>query len=361
MVMSTSAVGAITGPVVGGALASAHWRWIFYINIPISGAIIFTMLIFLHLKHEKAPTWYTALEKVDWIGNIVFISSLCSLLIGIVSGGVLFPWSSWRIVLPIVLGSCGWAAFHIYEAMGSTLCPEPSVPPRIFRNQTSAAALYISFMSSMLLQWVCFFWPIYFQGIQGTSPLHAGINFIPYEAFLIVTAAVAGVILSRFGSYRTLHLLGFGLSITGPGLNIMLSQSTPKSVWVVFQCVDAIGRGMLLPTVLPAVMASLPDSDAAAATGMYSFLRSFGFVWGVTIPGAIFNTQFERQASRISDIRVRHELGSGRAYQAVSGAYIKALSPDVHAEVLSVYHDALRVVWITAVGFGATGLVAVAL
>ncbi|KAF2802039.1 putative macrolide phosphotransferase k [Mytilinidion resinicola] len=360
MVMSTSAIGAITGPVVGGALAVADWRWIFYMNIPISSVIIVIMLVFLRLQHEKASSWHKALARVDWIGNVVFISALCSLLIGLVFGGDVFPWSSWRVILPIVLGVCGWTAFHVYESMPPSFCPEPSVPSRIFGNRTSAAAFHVDFISSVLLQWVCFFWPVYFQGIHETTPLRAGINFIPFEAFLIITAAVAGGMLSRFGHYRPIHLLGFCLGMIGPGLNIMLSRSTPKAVWVVFQMIDAIGRGLLLPTVLPAIMASLPDSDTAAATGMYSFLRSFGFVWGVTIPGTIFNAQFDRHASRISDATVRQELGSGRAYQYVSGSYIKVLSPTVQHEVLSVYQDALKAVWIAAVAFGATGFVAVA-
>lgn len=65
--------------------------------------------------------------------------------------------------------------------------------------------------------------------------------------------------------------------------------------------IDAIGRGLLLPTVLPAIMASLPDSDTASATGLYSFLRSFGFVWGITIPGIILthNSIVTRHASAI--------------------------------------------------------------
>jgi EmrB/QacA subfamily drug resistance transporter len=359
MVMSTSAIGAITGPVIGGALAVADWRWIFYLNIPISALIIVVMLIFLRLQHERASSWKLALARVDWVGNIVFIAAICSLLIGLVQGGIVYPWSSWRVILPIVLGACGWVAFHAYESMPPRFCPEPSVPSRIFTNRTSASAFYIDFISSVLLQWVCFFWPVYFQGIRATTPLRAGINFIPFEAFLIVTAAIAGGLLSKFGQYRPMHFIGFGCSVVGPGLNIMLSRGTPKAVWVVFQMVDAIGRGLLLPTVLPAIMAALPDADTASATGMYSFLRSFGFVWGITIPGTIFNTQFDRLASAISDGRVRQELGSGRAYQSVSGAYIKQLTLKTQLEVLSVYEEALKAVWIAAVAFGATGFIAV--
>ncbi|TGO11779.1 hypothetical protein BTUL_0102g00290 [Botrytis tulipae] len=354
IVMSSTAIAAILGPVVGGALATANWRWLFYLNLPIAGVTMVFMAISLRLHHEKESTWVRALLRIDWVGNFMFIASLCSLLVGLIFGGSVFSWSSWRVILPIVLGVLGWIGFHLPPKF----CKEVSIPPRIFANRTSSAGFYIDFISSVLLQWVCFFWPVFFQAIKGTSPLRAGTNFIPYEAFLIVTAGMAGGILSKFGHYRPLHLVGFVLSILGPGLNIMLSNTTPRVSWVIFQMVDAIGRGILLPTVLPAIMASLPDSDVATATGVYSFLRSFGFIWGITIPGIIFNAQFDRYSIRISDPAVRQERAGGRAYQFVSGTYIYSLEPTIRQQVISVYREALKSVWIDAVAFGCTGLVA---
>jgi hypothetical protein len=358
-VQSATAVGAIIGPVIGGALATANWRWIFYMNIPLAGIAMVVMVVFLRLQHEKPKTWKHAVLRIDWIGNAIFVASLCSILLGLIFGGTVYPWRSPRVVVPIVLGAIGWFCFHLYEWKPPAFCQEVSVPPRIFTNRTSAAGFYIDFVSSMLLQWVAFFWPVYFQGAKGTSPLRAGINFIPFEAFLIVTAAVAGGLLTKFGYYRSLHLAGFVLSTLGPGLNLLLSDSTSTVAWVWFQIVDSIGRGLLLPTVLPAIMASLPDSDAAAITGMFSFLRSFGFVWGITIPGIIFNAQFDRNAHRISDMGVRQTMQNGRAYQFVSGEYVQALPTAVKAEVIGVYLDALKAVWIGAIAFSATGFVAV--
>jgi len=97
----------------------------------------------------------------------------------------------------------------------------------------------------------------------------------------------------------------------------------------------------------------------ASATGMYAFLRSFGFVWGITVPGIIFNTQFDRHLSRISNSSVSHELRGGRAYQFVNSVYIRSLEPIVQQEVISVYQEALKTVWIGAVAFGAAGVAAV--
>ena len=157
------------------------------------------------------------LLRIDWVGNIIFIASICSLLVGLVFGSALYPWSSWRVILPIVLGGLGWLGFHPYEWRHPKYCLEPSVPPRIFTNRTSAAGFSIVFVSSTLLQWVCFFWPFYFQALKASTPLQSGIYFTPYEAFLIITAAGAGAMLSKFGNYKVIHLLGFCLSIIGPG------------------------------------------------------------------------------------------------------------------------------------------------
>lgn len=352
IVLSFTAIGTLAGPVAGGALADENWRWIFYLNIPISGAVLLVLVFCLRLRYTKNP-WTQALARIDWIGNILFITSVCAVLVGLISGGNDHPWSSSRVIVPIVLGAAGLAGFHVWEHYHK----EPSVPSRLFGNRTSVAGFFIVFISSMLVQWVSFVWPIYFQGVRKTSPLRAGINTLPYLAFLIPTAAIAGVLLSKFGHYRPLHFLGFCLSILGPALNLLLSSSTATGVWVVFQMVDSIGRALLFPTVLPSILAALPETDVATATGMYSFLRSFGFVWGFTIPGIIFNDQFD--PSGISDATVRHTLSGGRAYQFANGAYIRSLPLNVQDKVVMAYLKALKGVWIAASAFGVTGLFAV--
>ncbi|OCL02125.1 MFS general substrate transporter [Glonium stellatum] len=355
IVLSSIAVGSMVGPVVGGALVQVNWRWIFYLNLPISGVVLVVMIFCLPLRYTKEPTWGRALSRIDWTGNFIFIGSICAFLLGLVFGGEVFPWSSWRVILPIVIGAFGWAGFHLYEHS----CKEPIVPSRLFGNRTSVAGFFMIFLSSMLVQWVNFFWPLYFLAVRGTSPLRAGINTLPYLAFLILGASVAGVLLTKFGVYHPMHLVGFCLSLIGPGLNLLLSESTSTAEWVVFQMVDAIGRALLFPTLLPAILASLAESDVATATGMYSFLRSFGFVWGFTIPGIIFNTAFDHNSPQISDVAVRKALANGHAYELATGPFINSLSPSLHEEVVGVYVKALKAVWEGAIAFGVLGLFAV--
>ncbi|KAF1962664.1 MFS general substrate transporter [Byssothecium circinans] len=356
IVLSVSALGAIVGPIVGGALAEKDWRWCFYINLPICALVLPILVFYLRIRHHKV-TWAHFLTKIDWTGNLIFIGSICAILLGLVFGGTVYPWSSWRIITPLVIGAVGWAGFHLYE----TKCKNPCVPPRVFANRTSSAAFYMIFVTSMALQWVCFFWPVYFMAVRGTSLMRTGIDFMPFMFFLIPGSAVAGTILAKTGRYRRLHLIGFVLSTLGPGLNALLKTDTHAGVWATFQIIDAAGRAMILPTTLPAVLASLSEEDVAAATGVYSFLRSFGYVWGITIPGIIFNNCFDRNAFKITDPVVRGSLEGGRAYQLAIGSFVHSLPAETRTQVLGVYLDALVVVWFAAMAFGASGFIAVAL
>ncbi|KAI1212619.1 MFS general substrate transporter [Annulohypoxylon truncatum] len=358
IVLSTAALGSIAGPVIGGALVERDWRWCFYLNLPICAVVLPVQVFFLRIKHITIA-WRDVVTRVDWIGNIVFIGSITSLLVALTFGGTVYPWSSWRIILPIVLGCVGWIAFHGYEyyIRDANAC----VPPRVFTNRTSVSAFYMIFVTSMLLQWVCFFWPVYFLAVRGVSLVRTGVDFLPYMFLLIPGSAIAGIVLSKTGHYRPLHAVGFVLSTLGPGLNTLLKENTYAGAWAMLQIVDAIGRAFILPTTLPAILASLSEKDVAAATGMYSFLRSFGYVWGITIPAVIFNNRFSQLSYRISDPTVSQTLSGGRAYEFSTGPYVQTLEPGVKSEVLGVYLEALKAVWYGAMAFGASGLIAVAI
>lgn len=116
----------------------------------------------------------------------------------------------------------------------------------------------------------------------------------------------------------------------------------------------------LLPTLLPAVLASLPEKDVASTTGMYSFLRSFGYVWGITIPSIMFKNRFDAVSYQISDPAVRSALGGGRASELSTGAFVQALLQPVKSQVLDAHLETLKAGWYGVMAFGATALIAVA-
>ena len=340
----------------------------FYMNIPICGVALACLLLFMRVKTGAASTEHKGLgaklRRLDIIGNLIFTSSMIALLIGLVEGGTDedHKWSSYRIIVPIVLGVVGWAAFHVHQA---TIAEFPSVPARLFANRTSAIAYGLTFTSSVVLQATAYFFPVYLQAVQGTTVLESGTYFLPFALSSLVFAVAAGILLSTFGAYRPLHAGAFALSSLAFGLFTLLDDSTSKVAWVWFQLIAAAGSGLVMSTLLPALMASLAESDVASASATYSFFRTFGYVWGVTLPGIIFNAAVGSNLAGISDPTIREKMANGAAYSFASVVHglreDDTLDPVTFHQMTDVYSKSLRVIWWLCLGISLASLLAVPL
>ncbi|KAI1457508.1 putative transporter [Annulohypoxylon moriforme] len=355
--IAIATISTIIGPVLGGLLAEKSWRWVFFINLPLSGIALLIMVPFLRLKHRREPTWAKALARVDFVGNIIFVASICGVLFGLISGGTQYAWSSWHIIVPLVLGFAGWALFHIHQA--SPLCKEPSMPPLLFGNRTSVACLGLTFISNALLEWVVYFLPIYFQSLKGATPLTSGVDVLPFSVFYVPLAVITGGLMSKFGKYKPIHWAGFGCTSIACGLFSILNAGSSKAEWVCFQLLLAIGAGFTMISILPVIQASLPESYVATATATFAFVRNFGFVWGVTIPSVIFNAQINRNLNWVQDGGVRDQLSNGAAYAYAGTGAINGLTPAVRVQVENVYDSALKALWEAAAALAAVGCILV--
>ncbi|KAL4925060.1 major facilitator superfamily domain-containing protein [Aspergillus undulatus] len=366
LMFSWAGLASALGPVVGGALAEANWRWIFYLNIPICGAALGLILLFMRVK-KRNPSATTASSSnnapslgLDYLGLALFIPSMISLLLGLIRGGVEEPWSSWRIVVPLVLGILGWIAFHIQQYFTTT----PSVPPRLFTNRTSATAYLLTFVSSVLVQAQLYFLPIYFQAVKGMTVLRSGVCFLPFAIGTLVFAVLSGTLLSIFGEYMPLHALSFALSAVAFGLFTLLDSSTSTVAWVFIELTASAGAGLIMSVLLPAIMAALPESDVALSTAAYSFVRTFGYVWGVTIASVIFNAVIDANIDSISSPGLQSQVSGAEAYSFASQAHRIISDAGGRAEagwdeVAGVYTKALKVIWWAGLGISLAGLLAV--
>lgn len=369
-------VAAALGPVVGGAIAQWNWRWVFYVNIPICGVALVWILLFMRMKsggggggaaaaaavaaaEGGGQRFWSRLARLDWLGNLIFIPSMISLLLGLTMGGVQYPWSSWRIIVPLVAGVCGWVAFHVQQHFAAA----PSIPGRLFSNRTSATGFVLTFLSSVLVQAQSYFLPLYFQAALANTVLESGINFLPFAIGTLSFAATAGMLLAQFGAYRPLHAASFALSAVGFGLLTLLDGAVPRAGWVPIELIASAGCGLVLSTLLPALMAALPEGDVASASAAFNFMKTFGYVWGVTVPSVIFNGVFDSNLHRISSPELRSQLQNGAAYSFASQVHQLRdhLSAEVWGELVFVYTRSLRAIWWTGLGISIVSFFAVGL
>lgn len=359
VIFGAISVGTGLGPFLGGVIVqTTSWRWVFLLNLPVGVIALILLVFFLRIKTPKSVgTWREKLTRLDLGGNLIFIISTSLILVALAYAGSLWSWKSYNAIATLLFGFSGIVVFIFYEE--SNYCPHPTIPLRLFRNRTSAAAFAITFIHSLLTLLVIYFLPVYFQGVLISTPTRSGVQMLPTVIVLVPFSAISGFLLSKFGRYKPFHIAGFTIITIGLGCFILLDRNTSMGAWVMVQFTVAVGSGFSLSTLLPAVQAKLSDKDTAAATATWAFVRQFGVVWGVSVPAAIFNSRVETLLPRISSIVVREALDNGAAYDHGTKAYINQFQNPLRSEIISVYEDSLQLVWVFAAVLAGLGFLLV--
>ncbi|KAK4035027.1 major facilitator superfamily domain-containing protein [Parachaetomium inaequale] len=335
-------------PLIGGALAqSGQWRWAFYLNLPIGAACMVITFLFLRVHHGDHASLSSKMKRIDWGGITLLTLSCLGVMYAVTYGGASRPWSDPRVYGPLTAGLLLIPVFILYE--GSPLAIEPVTPYHLFANRTSSAAFAITFLHSIMCLWVVYVFAVYFQAVLGVSQTLSGAYLIPTVVAFPLSAAIGGGVMAKIGRYKPIHLASFALLTLGCGLASLLGPNSNPAMWVFFQIFLAVGIGLPMATLLPAVQARLPERDAALSTGTWAFLRSVGVIWAVTIPAAVFNNRFESLLYTIDDAEARGILDGGQAYAQATAEFVSGFAEVVRDQVREVYSLSVQRVWHIAI------------
>ncbi|KAK4243069.1 general substrate transporter [Corynascus novoguineensis] len=354
IVQMVSAVGAALGPFLGGLLTErSTWRWVFYINLPIGGTSLVALYFSLRVATPPAAPWREKLGRIDFIGNAIFMAATVAVLIGVTWGGTVYPWKSANVIVPLVFGFVGIGLFLAYEW---TLAKNPSLPQGAIVERTAATVLAVTFLTTLCTYWAFYFMPIYFQGVLAKSTFWSGVDALPLFAGLFPFAIIGGILLSKFGRYKPLHLIGMAIVTISFGLFSLLDQNSSTAAWACFQLLCAIGSGLMIAILLPAMQAPLDESLVAVSTGVWTFMRAFSTVWGVTIPAAIFDNEVAKRATSLTDQSLVGYLTGGKAYQYATQAFLDTIhDPVSRAEVIEIFSSSIKIVWYVGTAFAGLG------
>jgi hypothetical protein len=177
------------GPSIGGIIVqSTTWRWVFYMNLPLAGVSLVLLVAFLKVSYHMEPV-VQKLKRIDYLGESIFIGSVVAITVPLAYAGVKHPCSAWQTILPLVLGFTSLGIFLAYE--GSRFCLEPTIPLRLFTNRTIVAACILALLNPLLMVWVMYFLPVYFQAVLGSYPARSGVQLLPTILIIIPFAAIS--------------------------------------------------------------------------------------------------------------------------------------------------------------------------
>ena len=234
LVMIFVGLGSIAGPAVGGFAASlAGWRSVFVLTSAITGAS--AILATAVLRDERSST-DSSDSKFDWIGSLLFISSLGSLLTGITMA-IRSTWSP----LPTAVGICSALIFGFFYVIRSLRAQSPLFDVRLFKSPLfacSVAAILLGFIGTSAAN---FLLPFYLKYGLGYSPREVGIVFVPAAAAMAILSPFSGKLSDVHG---TKLFASGGLFISTIGLLLLSALNQSSHGWMPLLAMIPVTAGL---------------------------------------------------------------------------------------------------------------------
>ncbi len=326
-----AAVGLVIGPVLGGALVDISWHWVFWFNLPfgIAGSLWAAMVLHELVGSEEDHSF-------DWAGTITFLIGLTGLVYGISKGGIQ-GWGNPLVVGGLVAAAVLLPLFVLIERRVRA----PMLDLSIFRNRLFSAASAAAFINGLARFALMFVFVFYFQGVQGNSPILAGVKLAPLAVGMLISSPLAGIWADRRGS-RELAVLG--MLVTAVGLALMTTLERNTTYWASggYMFIVGIGSGMFNSPNTAAMMGVVKPHRRGIAAGARVLVQNTGAVISIAfvlaivtsaVPTTVLFKVFSGLAKHISTAQLQPFIGNMHtalwvlAAVSVVGAFVAAARP----------------------------------
>ncbi|HEX8949055.1 MAG TPA: MFS transporter [Dissulfurispiraceae bacterium] len=277
---AVQAVSMAVGPFVGGILiATAGWRSIFYVNIPIG--VLGTMAALFILPPDSKTQ---EKKRIDYPGALFFASGLAFLVLAF-NEAVKLGWASHTIVMYFLSGAVLLSLFVITELR----VEHPLIDLRLFRNSTFLLGNVTGMLSYYVLFAVMFLTPFYMEKVLGYSVALTGSLLTPLLLAMAVVTPFSGHISDKYGS-RIMTTSGMLISALACLSFLRMGESVRMPVLIGTMIALGLGLGLFIPSNNSAIMGAAPKDKLGVAGAVLNMMRSLGLILGVDISGVIFTT-----------------------------------------------------------------------
>jgi EmrB/QacA subfamily drug resistance transporter len=297
---SVFGLASILGPVIGGfltdfgnttifGLAVAGWRWIFYVNLPVSAVALFMIIAKMPQLTNRSP------GKIDFLGAGLLVVAFVPLLLALSLGGHTYPWGSPPVLGLFAVAALGLIGFLAVEAK----VENPILSLSLFRNRVFTTANAANIAINVAFMGGVTFLPLYMQLGQGVAATTSGLSMLPMMLGMIAASTVSGQAITKTGKYKPFMIFGAAMMTVALFLISRVTAHTTSLDLAWRMLLLGFGLGPSMSTFNIAIQNALPRNQVGVATSATQFFRQIGGTVGVAVFGAILTRNLAAYAPRL--------------------------------------------------------------
>lgn len=268
------ALGAALGPVIGGLLVQASWRWVFWINLPVGlAAIVLALRTLPESRDERVQS------RPDLLGAGLLAASVGLVALALVKAPE-WGWGSPRFLTGLTVALlCAAAVVARSHRHPAPVIELGLLRSRMFSGTFAASLLYYAGFGAFTLSAVEFL-----TGVWHYSAVRAGLAIAPAPLMVLPCARLlAPRLIVRLGGPGRVVVLGCLTNLASQLLWLSRIQAHPAYLthFLPAQLIGGVGVGLTIPSLLAAGSMSLPPARFGTGSGVLNMARQIGTVLGV--------------------------------------------------------------------------------
>lgn len=281
----------IIGPTLGGWITDNYtWRWIFYINLPVSAIA----LMMIHTYVVDPPYLQRGVTRIDYMGLGLLALGIGALQI-VLDNGQKHDWfqTNWILHLSLIC-IVSLVALVIWELRSD----HPIVNLRVLLARNFAPGVALIFALGIALYGSMVLLPLFLQTLLGYSATQSGLVMSPGGVGTLICMPIVGFLVGRRDAR---YLIVFGLAMLGISMFMMSRYSLNIGFWDVVwpRVLMGIGLAFLFVPISTASFAFTPREQTGAATGIFNLMRNLGGSFGIAMVTTILAQRQQFHQARL--------------------------------------------------------------